>query len=278
MAFEKRLGKMAETWSNSREEKGGFNEAFEDGVHTFQLQRLALQESGSSGQLMAVAEHYCCEGEQAGEVYVQFFNLEKTNDEGKVWGQVFLAQLIEKLGYETPEDVSNLEETLAEIEEAAPKYTARVRTNKQGYKNITIVQVLEEKAEPEFNRDGDKDEKSEKKSSKKPSKEEEGNEEEKTEEEEGDEKEVDEGEESGDDEDEDLEALKEFAEAWSVSVDDDVSMKKLVSTLKEYDWEEDKLTEDEVKLLKKHGITIKTTPKEKPKAKAAPAKKSKKGK
>lgn len=254
--FKDRLAAMDDAWKTSREETmGAFNEAFEDGVYPFQLQSLSLRESAGNGELLALAEHYCLEGDPAGEVYTQWFNLEKENDEGKRWGQVFLAQLVENLGYETPEDFSEIEETLAEIADAAPKYTARIKT-KDGYKNISIIRVDEERAEFAGERP-----------------EAEGAEVSETEPEA----------EAGTEAEAEAEAeptaaengtaeLLEFCEAWDLQPEGN-DRDSILACLGEFDWQEygeTPVTGEEAAVLRRAGIPVKAAPKPAAKPKPAP--------
>ena len=255
--FKDRLAKMNETWNINREERGGgnFNDAFEDGVHSFQLQSFRLRESNASGELMAVAEHYCLEGAAGGEVYTSFFNLEKANDEGKIWGQIFLAQLLESLGYEAPEDMGCLEEILAEIEADAPKYTARVRTNKDGYKNFGVIRVTEQKAEFEGERTEEptaapapaRSTNGARKAPAPPPEETPAEEAPATDPE-----------------------LETFCQAWDVTPADD-SMESILAALREYEWKAADLTADELKLLNQHGIPVTAKAAPRPAPRPAPA-------
>lgn len=256
-AFKDRLSKMNESWQTSREEtSGAFNEAFEDGVYAFQLQSLALRESNANGELMAVAEHYCLEGEPAGEVYTNFFNLEKEKD-GKLWGQIFLAQLVEALGYETPENMEDLEENLQEVADAAPKYTARVKTSKDGYKNLSIIRVTEQQADFEGERAAEEEAPAEAAPAA--------------------EKAAAPAEAAP--EDNGSAALLEFCEAWDIKPEG-AGREAILAELNAFEWKADDLTAEEAQLLDDAGVTVKTTapPKPKPKAKPKPKPKAPAGK
>lgn len=141
--FKNRLSKMSGNWDSGSNTE--MNESFIDGIYKFQLQNAEVVESEASGDLMVHVEHYCNEGELAGEVFHQYFNLEKPSEkDGEYWGRTFCCQWIEKMGYVIPDSPDQIEETVAEIAEKAPVYTAKIKENKEGYKQFEVKRLLDE--------------------------------------------------------------------------------------------------------------------------------------
>jgi len=141
--FAKRLKKLRENWKESMENIGGMNDAWDDGRYKFQLQSAEIVDAESSGKMMIAIEHYCTEGEMAGEVYREYLQLETK------WGPFFVMQRIQQLGREVPENPEDIEEVIAEIAEANPIYEATIKTNKDDYKNLKVVKLLEGETESE---------------------------------------------------------------------------------------------------------------------------------
>lgn len=250
--FEGRLGKMQDNWATSREE--GFG-GFPDGLFKFQLQNAEIVESMSSEKLQVHREHLCLEGEEAGNVLHDYLQLETE------WGPRFTMQWIEQMGREIPDDMTDLEEVVAEIAEAAPIYMGRVK-NKDGFSNLRITRLLQgeaekeeveaEEAEPEEDNhpecfgeyeEGHKTCKAceDKKTCKK-----------KTvgDEDAGDEDAGDEEDAGDDDEGEGtLDELVAFCQAQEIDVDDDDTEESLTEKIKGFNWDRKELLEEEITML-----------------------------
>ena len=137
--FKKRLGKMQGNWDAGKEKAAEFGD-IPDGLYKMQLQDAEIVESQSSEKLQIHVEHLVLEGEQAGQVYHDYLQLETE------WGPVFIAQFIEKLGREVPDNIDEMEEVISEIAEGAPIYMGKLKT-KDDYQNLRITKLLEGEAE-----------------------------------------------------------------------------------------------------------------------------------
>jgi hypothetical protein len=137
--FATRLASMQDNWEEGRD--GAFGK-WDDGKYKMQLQDCQIEESKNSGRLQIHAEHFCMEGEQAGEVYHQYLQLETE------WGPTFVAQFIEALGQEVPDNFEDMPETVAALAEAAPIYMVKLETKKE-FQNLQITKLLEAEAEVE---------------------------------------------------------------------------------------------------------------------------------
>ena len=294
--FKARLKQMQDRWAQGKDEMPGVPE----GVYTMQLQSAEMKETGA-GKLAVKREHLVMDGEYEGEVVYDQLNLETD------YGPYFASQWIEQMGYEPPEELTDLEDIVQQIAAAHPQYQAKVRRN-DGFSNVNFVRLLDagdvEEVEEEVEEASEEEEvdlavlsRSELKAlikdmemeivvTKKMSDDdiraaieeamtvEEEEEEEAEPEEEEEEAEPEEEEEDGD-EDEARVGLIEFAQTMDIEVNEDAELNDIVETLKEYEFTADTLTEDEAALLESHGIeVVKPAPAKKaaPKPKPAPAK------
>ena len=230
--FARRLGQLKESWGAADE---GFSQ-IKPGLYLMQLQSAAVEESASSGRMQIHREHLVREGEMEGEVIHDYMQIETE------LGPRFVKQWINMMGFDVPDDPTELEEVVAAISDAAPIYRAKV-TEKDGFTNVRIAKLLESGEEDEG-----------------PEPEEEEAEEAEEETEAEDEEEAEEEQGSGDELEE---QLSKFCEDWNVEVgadDDESNVVNMVVGIQEYTWKAPELSEEEVALLRtleeQYGITL----------------------
>ena len=155
-SLRKRLGMMQDNWEVAKD-KGP--QEFPNGTFKFQLQNAEVVESQNTNKLQIHLEHLCLEGEPRGKVLHSYLQLEGE------WGPVFVQQWISKMGREVPDSMSDVEEVVAEINEAAPIYMGRVKTTDDGFTNVTITRLVageaekaDEDGEPATEEEDDEDE------------------------------------------------------------------------------------------------------------------------
>lgn len=127
-----RLKKMDENWKQGKQAMA----SIPDGIYTMQLLSANLRISESSGKLSIMREHTVIEGEYTGEVVRDFMSLETPQ------GPRFVSQWIEQMGWQSPDDSSDLMDTIEAISNEHPCYTASVKTNGD-FQNIRIKDVFE---------------------------------------------------------------------------------------------------------------------------------------
>lgn len=239
--FKKRLGAMQARWETGRKNPPGPPA----GVYEMRLQAASLRES-SSGKLYVRREHYILDGEAAGEVAYDNLNFETDN------GMFFLGQWVDQMGFELPEDLADIEETIAAIVDASPTYIGKI-IKRDGFTNVNIQRVLAE---------GDESEPVEpeeaiappprgaaKAKAAPPA------------------RKVVEPEKAPDDEN--RVALLAFAQAMNIDdVDEESTTEALVEAMQGYEWDLDQLVPEEVELLVSNGVAQAPAPKAKAKAKA----------
>jgi len=223
-SLRKRLGMMQDNWEVAKD-KGP--QEFPNGTFKFQLQNAEVVESQNTNKLQIHLEHLCLEGEPRGKVLHSYLQLEGE------WGPVFVQQWISKMGREVPDSMSDVEEVVAEINEAAPIYMGRVKTTDDGFTNVTITRLVAGEAE-KADEDGE------------PATEEEDDEDEDDDEEEEDD---DDDDEDDDDEDEDEDDDDDDDEDEDEDDDDDDDEEE-----EEDDEEEDTWTSDEVLDMNKSDV------------------------
>ena len=285
--MKKRLAEMKDAWSVGKDKAIGVPES----IYKMQLQAAFIAES-SNGNLMIKREHLILEGEQEGEVVYDQIMLQ--TEHGPRW----VAKWMGQMGFEAPDDVSEVEETVKEIEEAAPIYMGKV-VIKDDFSNVRIQEVLETESE--------RPERLEKPESKSTTPPDDGGSEELavgdtvSYEEEGDmvtgtieafdpddedyahvigpdgkvwsyaKSDLTKVEPEEEEADEELTALLALAQATDIEVSDSDDKETVVKKLDEYTWDADQLTADEVTLLEAVNIKIQK-PKRKPVKKVTKAK------
>lgn len=240
--FAKRLAKMKEMWDGNKQAPRGFQQNVPDGRYTFRLQSAELRES-ASGNLIVSREHLVLDGEAAGEVFRD--NLQVEHEVG----QRITMQWIEQMGFEIPDNPSELEEVVSAIAEAAPSYLGTIKTTtskKDGndYTNLRILRLLDSEGE---------EQEEEETVESRPAR---GRAEEPEEQEEAGE-EADDSDDSADSDAGQFEELKAFCEAQDIAFDEEEATKAdLVKAIDAYEWNRDELSSEEVELLEGIGVTL----------------------
>ena len=293
--FKKILGAMQDVYDGGKEAAPGVPE----GQYTLQLIKCALAVSQTSGNPMIKRTHLVVEGDYEGSQI--YDNLVMAN-ESNMW---FVARFIELMGYQVPDDITEIEDIVSKLNDANPVYTARVKKSGD-FTNVNVIQLLEEEGDGDetpapsqesdtpdpVEDDGDGDELDEGSYVKFEG---DGDEVlgevialEDTEvvikDTNGDEWTVDQEDVTvvteseyndavagtGDEDDAERKLLVDFADAFGVEgITAEMSKDEIATALNEYTWKEDKLTPDEVDLLKRNDVDVKP----KPKPKKAPTKK-----
>ncbi len=299
--YKDRLKAMSESWGGRNTQQEGVPA----GIYKMQVQDAEMTESASSGKLMIAWQFLILEGEESGQVARDYQTIETE------FGPRFIAQRIEKLGFEVPDDPQDLEEIIAAIAEAAPVIMGKIKVSKDGYTNITVNRLLEAGSErttttrqaavQEEETEEEGEEESllgaevvhddgtvctviEEKGGKLVIEDGDGEqyecsadevtvqEDPEEEEEEEEAEEEAEEEEEAEGEDGQLEELIAFAQAQGVDVSDEDDLETLTERIKdEYDWEVDKLLKEEVELLEGIGVELIKPAPKKPAKKAKKA-------
>lgn len=131
-----RLAAMQDAWAAGKDAPPGVP----DGLYKFQLQDAKLTEAMTSKRLQVKREHLIIEGEFEGEVVRDQLGLESEE------GPKYVAAWIRQMGYEAPDDIATLEETVNAIAADNPIYTAQVR-NKDGFTNVYVRELVEATAD-----------------------------------------------------------------------------------------------------------------------------------
>jgi hypothetical protein len=186
-AFKKRLKNAKKNWKKGRQRHASgdtnFGNDVPDGRYLAKLTAAEVGESQSSGRLQIMWTWKILEGDYKGETCFDFDGLE--TEDNLMW----LAKKLETLGYESPEDLEEIEELLEQLLADAPTFRIRLRT-KGEFQNVLLDKPIES-GEDEDDEDEDDADESES---------------------DDDEEDEDEDEESDDDEDEDEEDADEEEE------------------------------------------------------------------
>jgi len=291
--FKKRLNGMQKAWATGKDSAPGVPGA----SYTMQLQSAKVRESKSSKKLMIVREHLVVEGEYQGEVVRDNMMLETDK------GPFYAAKWIRQMGYDVPDDMSDLEEVLSAMSDANPIYSAEV-TKSGDFTNANVDELLQEEAEMTTTADdaGEGAEPTAEAAEGAEGAEEgwsvgdvasfsddDGNEYA------GQITQIDEGEEeahvdvdgevyavplselSAEEEDAELVGLLAFASAQGVeSVTDEMGKEAVIEALNEYEWKEAEITADEAALLTATGVEFVAKPAAKKVIKKATKKAAKK--
>lgn len=232
-------------WDVGRKSTGG---KVPEGEYACQLQSAEMKES-QNGNMMIRRAHLILDGEFEGVVIRD--NIVLSTEVG----MSIAAEWIERMGFEVPEDLEEIEDVIAEIVEAAPEYTAQVKHSGD------FVNVACYEAEASEAGDGAEEEDEE------PDVEDEEAEDEAEEEEEEDaEEEEEEEEEDGPD----LQPLRDFmiAQGYEAEDVDDLDVEEMVETLKgDPDVTGAKVTDDEREMLAEFGLKLRAPAKTKTKTK-----------
>lgn len=136
--YQKQLASMRKTWKAS---KKVYDTMFAgakvpEGVYIAQVQKCALKESKSSGNLMIARQHLILEGEYKGTMLFDNMQLETE------YGPVFARRWIETVGYEAPEDIEELPELLEAIAGEGPVCKVVVK-HSGDFVNVNVSEMLD---------------------------------------------------------------------------------------------------------------------------------------
>jgi transcription antitermination factor NusG len=133
-----KLKKHGGAWkaANAREKTGGFAD-LEPGLYLAAITSAVLDEFGQNNKLAVQFVFTVQEGESEGQTQSSFDNLE--TEDNMYWFQNKLS----KLGYELPDDISEMPEILEDIEANRPIVKIKV-VEKDGYTNVYLNKLVEE--------------------------------------------------------------------------------------------------------------------------------------
>jgi hypothetical protein len=109
--FQKQLKKAQQTWGSAKEKAkvSGYGDEFEDGRYKVTITRADLGTSRSSNRLQVVFGYTFVEGDYTGKTKLDYDGCDTEDN------QVWLGRKLTRLGYEVPDDITELEDTLKQI-------------------------------------------------------------------------------------------------------------------------------------------------------------------
>lgn len=135
-AFAKRLKESNKAWTGAKEkakEQKGFTE-IEDGRYVARLVNVKVAES-NAGRLQAVFAYKIEEGENEGQEKLDFMGLETEQN------LEFFARRLSQLGYEMPDDLSEIGDIFEDINKTKPLCKIRIKT-KGEFQNVYLDKVF----------------------------------------------------------------------------------------------------------------------------------------
>jgi len=232
--FRKKLAAANKAWKGAKKKATESKETeFEDGKYLAKLMSGTIGQAESSGRLQITWEWAFQEEPYEGKKIRNYQGLENEDN------LVFLARDLERLGYEAPDDLSGIEEVLADITKTKPLARIRVKT-KGDFQNVYIDKVI-----------GDDDEEDDEAEEEAEAETEESDEEEESEEEADDAEESDDEEESDDAEEESDDAEEEEAEEESDDDADDDEVEIEVGMKVEADTKKGKVKGEIIEIFEK---------------------------
>lgn len=266
MSFDKKLAKAAKLWKAAQKMKPEFDNVVTDGIYTGKLIKAEMGES-QKGRLQVCFRVEVAGGEYKGEKVTWYSGLETENN------MMYFQRDIVRLGKEVPEDPSDLEGVLKELEKEKPVIRIQLKTSGE-FQNVRILKLVED-ADEEVETDEEVEEEVEEDEAEEESDDEEAEDEESDDED--DEEAAEEESEEEDDEDEEDETSQESeddADAEDEESDDDDSKsdetpevevgmrvsaeykgKTVIGVVKEIDYKK-----EIVKIKTDKGILIKVSP------------------
>lgn len=135
MSFEKKLAKAKTLWKKASDMKPDYDNVITDGTYTGKLVRAELGES-QKGRLQVAWRLQVSSGEYKGENINWWSGLETENN------IMYFQRDLVRLGKEAPEDPSDLEDVLKEVEK--DKLTVRVQVKTSGeFQNVRILKAVD---------------------------------------------------------------------------------------------------------------------------------------
>lgn len=123
-------------WDKAKKTKTDFDTVVTDGIYVGRLTKAQLGESQSTQRLQVAFKAVILSGEFKGE-NVSWWSGLKTEE-----NFMYLQRDLARLGKEVPEDISDLDDTLRQLENEKPKLRFKVVHNGE-YVNVRIVKALD---------------------------------------------------------------------------------------------------------------------------------------
>lgn len=134
--FKAKLAKAAKAWSNATKKKPDFGTELPDGTYHARIVKAEMGESQSKGRLQVAWQAVILKGEHKNEK-ANWWNGMETED-----NMMYFQRDLVRLGKEVPEDPSEIEDVLKEIEKEKPTVRIAVKTNGE-FTNIRIGKKLD---------------------------------------------------------------------------------------------------------------------------------------
>ena len=141
--FKKALEMAGKTWKEAMNTPSSTGkDAYEDGRYQAVIKGATLGLSQSSSRLQVAWTYEFLDGQYAGKTKMDWDGCDSLEN------QIWLGRKLAKLGYEVPEDISELEPILSEIVKSRKVLTISLKT-KGEFQKVYIDRVSEEEAETE---------------------------------------------------------------------------------------------------------------------------------
>jgi len=134
-SFESRLKKLNKSWKDATNEEDPFGAQVDDGFYKMKVMEGRVEEAQSSGRLQIRWEHQILEGEFKGETVLEYEGLEQEQS------LFYVQRRISRLGYDIPEDISELQAVLEKITKEQPVARCKVAT-KDDFQHVYIQRSL----------------------------------------------------------------------------------------------------------------------------------------
>ena len=141
MVFKKALEMAGKTWKSAMNTPSSIGkDAYEDGRYQATIKGATLGLSQSSSRLQVAWTYEFLDGQYVGKTKMDWDGCDSLEN------QIWLGRKLAKLGYEVPEDISDLEPILAEIVKSRRVLTITLKT-KGEFQKVYIDRVSEESTE-----------------------------------------------------------------------------------------------------------------------------------
>ena len=137
-SFQKKKAEASKLWGKARERaktEGFSGSEVEDGRYVVILQEAKMNESKNSGRLQISYTYVIQEGSAEGQTVRDHDGIEK--EDSLMW----TAKKLDRLGYEVPENLDDIEEVLTELTKLKPRLAVTVKT-KGEFQHVYIDKVL----------------------------------------------------------------------------------------------------------------------------------------
>lgn len=136
MSITAQLRNAKALWDKAKKTKTDFDTAVTDGIYVGRLVKAQLGESQNTQRLQVAFKATILSGEFKGE-NVSWWSGLKTEE-----NFMYLQRDLARLGKEVPEDISDLDDTLRQLENEKPKLRFKVQHNGE-YVNVRIIKALD---------------------------------------------------------------------------------------------------------------------------------------